>query len=31
MASAVAVMLLALMVVPTMIYSRFQSRAEGSR
>ena len=31
MASAVAVMLLLLMVVPTMIYSHFQARAEGSK
>jgi putrescine transport system permease protein len=31
MASAVAVMLLLLMVVPTMIYTHFQGRAEGSR
>jgi putrescine transport system permease protein len=30
MASAVAVVLLAVMVVPTMIYSRFQARADGS-
>ena len=31
MASAVAVALLILMVVPTMIYSHFQARAEGSK
>ena len=31
MASAVAVMLLLLMVVPTMIYSHYQARAEGSK
>jgi putrescine transport system permease protein len=31
MASAVAVMLLVLMVVPTMLYSHFQARAEGSK
>ncbi|MBP9182780.1 MAG: ABC transporter permease [Fuscovulum sp.] len=31
MASAVAVMLLVLMVVPTMVYSHFQARAEGSK
>ena len=31
MASAVAVMLLLLMVVPTMLYSHFQARAEGSK
>ncbi|MCB6178545.1 ABC transporter permease [Rhodobacter sp. Har01] len=31
MASAVAVMLLLLMVVPTMVYSHFQARAEGSK
>jgi len=31
MASAVAVALLILMVVPTMIYSHYQARAEGSK
>ena len=31
MASAVAVVLLVLMVVPTMLYSHFQARSEGSR
>ena len=31
MASAVAVALLVLMVVPTMIYSHYQAKAEGSK
>jgi len=31
MASAVAVALLALMVIPTMIYSHYQARAEGTK
>jgi ABC-type spermidine/putrescine transport system permease subunit I len=31
MAAAVAVALLVLMVIPTMIYTHFQGRAEGSK